>query len=510
MYDFTHYLRMMFDTFSSVTHDSGRLAEITSTLSRHGFGYLLAKFGLGSGGTTSGSEHASAPQRLRQTLEELGPTFIKLGQILATRSDLLEPEWIAELEKLQSDAPRLPFSALQRSLEDALGEPVATAFASFDEIPLAAASMAQVHRAVLHYGQRVAVKIRRPGIRPRMEADLRILARLASMAEQASPDLRHFQPKAVVGQLANAMVQELDFTIEAHNADTLRADFANDERVVVPEIHWDFTSETVLVMDYIDGVPPTDRAALQVEGIDTAQLAALGADVVLDMVLINGRFHADPHPGNLRCLPGNRLALLDLGLIGHVSPRRREEFISFTQALITSDSGGLTDVLLSWAGGPGTPDPEKIRSAAESLIARHGGQKLVLSAIVADFMPMLRERGLSMPPDLILIFKALVTMDGVLTRIEPGFDLSDAIKRSSVRLAAARLAPSHWQPLLQALAWELAKVGNDAPRLVRSVARKLTETATTQPHAYEQRNLSRAIWGGSLIIAAAIILTKIL
>lgn len=369
--------------------------------------------------------------------------------------------------------------------------------------------MAQVHRTVLHDGTRVAVKIRRPGIRPKMKADLRILARFAAIAEQASPELKHFQPRAVVGQLANAMVQELDFTIEANNADILRADFAHDTRIVVPQIHWDLTSETVLVMDYIEGVPPTDRGILQQAGIDTAELAAVGADAVLDMVLINGRFHADPHRGNLRYLTGNRLALLDCGLIGYVSPRRREEFISFTQALLASDSDALASVLLVWARQNGDAQPEAIQSAAEGLVTRHGGQPLVLSAIVANFMPLLRERGLAMPPDLILIFKAMITMDGVLSRIESGFDLSHALRRSSLRLAAARLSPDHWQPILRALVWEMAKLGNDAPNLLRAASQKLLQPARPAPqHKPDQTPLSRAIWGSGLIIAASILISR--
>lgn len=501
-----------------VARDRVRLAEISATLSRHGLGYVAAWLGIGGSDETSESDAPTAPRRLRQALEELGPTYIKLGQILATRADLLSPEWIAELERLQSDAPKVPFGDLRPALEEALGERVEDAFTTFETTPLAAASMAQVHRAQLCDGSAVVVKIRRPGIRPQMEADLRILAELAAMAERASPDLRHFQPQAMVAQLASALLQELDFTIEARNADLIRADFEGDARVIVPAIHWSYTSETVLVMDYIDGTPPISGDILREAGLDTAAIASLGADIVLDMVLINGRFHADPHPGNLRCIAGNRLALLDLGLIGHVSPRRKEEFISFTQALLTSDSDALADVLLSWSNHSGRALPETARSAAEGLIARHGGQKLVLSAMVADFMPLLRERGLAMPPDLILIFKALVTMDGVLSRIEPGFDLSDALKRSAIRLAAARLAPAHWQPILRALAWELARVGDDAPQLVRAVARKLTEPALADPFTGEALHaqtralswLVRAIWGGAGLIAAAILAARFL
>src|SRR3546814_352918 len=203
--------------------------------------------------------------------------------------------------------------------------------------------MAQVHRAWRDDGRPVVLKIRRPGVRPRIEADLRIVTQLTALAEQASAEARRFSPRALARQLAESLRDELDFTIEGRNADRLREDFAGDPRVLVPDIHWAWSSETLLVMDFVEGLPPRDGETLRAHGIDPAQIAATGADMVLDMVLVNGRFHADPHPGNLLCLPGNRVALLDLGSIGHVSPKRREEFLSFVTALQSGDPGGLAD-----------------------------------------------------------------------------------------------------------------------------------------------------------------------
>ncbi|WP_306294794.1 ABC1 kinase family protein [Sphingobium lactosutens] len=254
------------------------------------------------------------------------------------------------------------------------------------------------------------------------------------------------------GLVTECILEELDFTSEGRNADRLRGDFVHEPRVVVPEIHWAWTSETLLVMDYIDGVAPRDGDTLRAAGIDPAAIARLGAEAVLDMVLINGRFHADPHPGNLLCLDGNRIALLDLGMIGHVSPRRREEFIGFVQSLNSGDPAALAEVLAIWSAGSGVA-PERVHVTAERLVARHGGGRIVLSAMVADFLPMMRDEGMVLPPDLLLIFKALVTIDGVLSAIYPEFDLSAAMRRSAFRVAQARLSPEHWGPVLQALAW---------------------------------------------------------
>ncbi|WDF71356.1 ABC1 kinase family protein [Novosphingobium sp. KACC 22771] len=500
----------MIKTLLIAGRDRNRLGEILHVASRFGLGVILQRFGIERpadvGEADPDADTTSLARRTRLALEELGPTFVKLGQILATRGDLLPAEWIAELEQLHSRAPTLAFEDLRPAVEDALGQPPETAFAWFDPAPLAAASMAQVHRATLPDGREVVLKIRRPGIRPRMEADLRLIAQLAAIVEGASAEARRFAPTAMMRQLAEAISEELDFTTEGRNADRLRADFAQEPRVVVPVIHWAWTSETLLVMDYINGVPPRNRTALRAAGIDPAAIAALGADMVLDMVLVNGRFHGDPHPGNLLCLPGNRIALLDMGMIGHVSPRRREEFISFVQALNAGDPAQLADVLAIWSAGSGTPRV-RIKAAAERLIIRHGGGRLVLSDMMADFLPLLRNEGMTMPADLLLIFKALVTVDGVLSSIEPEFDLSAAVHRSSLRIFAARLAPDHWSPTLQALAWELVKIGDDAPRLLRAAIRRLevVPAEATADNAQADAILAAGRWIAAAIIAGSLL-----
>lgn len=497
----------MIKTLLVAARDRHRLAEILQVGSRFGLGLLLARLGLERQAAEAGNE-ANAPdlpRRTRLALEAAGPTFVKLGQILATRGDLLPPEWIAELERLHSQAPTLPFAELRPAVEEALGQPPETAFRAFDPEPLAAASMAQVHRATLPDGRQVVLKIRRPGIRPSVEADLRLVTQLAAAIEAASPEARAFAPTAMARQLAGAMLEELDFTIEGRNADRLRADFAREPRVVVPEIHWAWSSETLLVMDYVEGVPPRDGATLRAAGIDPAAIATLGADIVLDMVLVNGRFHGDPHPGNLLCLPGNRIALLDLGMMGHVSPRRREEFLAFNQSLGSGDPEQLAEVLALWSAESHVPR-ERVRLAAERLIARHGGGRLVLSEMVADFLPLMREEGMTMPPDLLLIFKALVTVDGVLTGIQPGFDLSDAMRRSAHRVVRSRLSPDYWTPILQSLGWELLRLGEDAPRLLRAAVRRL-EAGPAE--AGGQKDQAAAILSAGRWVAGAIVLGSV-
>jgi ubiquinone biosynthesis protein len=497
----------MIKTIAVAARDRARLAEITGVAARYGLDVLLARLGLATG--VSDAAPMDLARRTREAIEALGPTYVKLGQILSTRRDMLPDEWIAEFGTLHSQAAILPFDTLRQQVEEALGEPPETAFAVFDPTPLAAASIAQVHRATTHEGREVVLKVRRPGIRRQMEADLRLIQHLAEMVEAGSREAKRFQPKALVRQLAQELIDELDFMVEGRNADRLRADLAANDRVVIPEIHWRWTSESLLVMDYIEGVQPRSGQALRDAGIDPAAIADLGADLVLEMVLINGRFHGDPHPGNLLCLPGNRLALLDLGLTGHVSPRRQQEFLRFILALRSGDASALADTLATWNQGEDVPY-DRILTASERLIARNSGGPLVLSTLTADMFPLLRQERLVLPPDLVLIFKAMITMDGVLSGIEPGFDLSTALDRARAKLLAARLMPARGTERAEALLFEVARLYDDAPRLLRALTRRLEGEPAVAPEAVSPAIVTAGKWVAGAIVVASVVLSAAL
>lgn len=493
----------MFTTLAVAARDRKRLTEISTVVGRFGLAAVLARLGLG-GGTEEGEGREPLPRRTRLALETLGPTFVKLGQILSTRSDLLPPDWIAEFEQLQSGGRTLDFETLRLEVEAAIGGPPETVFARFDLEPLAAASMAQVHRAQLMDGTEVVVKIRRSRIRPKVEADLRLLAELARKAEKSSAEVARYRPRAFVAQLSEAILQELDFNIEGRNGEQFAKDFAGNDRVVIPAIHWDYTTDAVLVQDYLDGVPPTDGERLRAGGVDPHKLAKIGAEAVLDMVLVNGRFHADPHPGNLRGLPGDRVGLLDFGMIGTVTPRRRAELVNFVQSLAAGDGARMAEVLADWTEGTDV-SRSRLTARAERLIARHGQGQIDLPAIVADLMAMMRKERVSAPPDLILILKALVTIEGVLSRVDPKFDLVAAMSGAWKRVLFSKRSPEAVKNWAIGTLLDLSSMGDDLPRLIRAASRKLSQE-TPKPDLRGQQAIAEAVTSAGRWVAGAVVL----
>jgi ubiquinone biosynthesis protein len=411
---------------AETARDLGRVQEIGAVLLRYGFGDLVRRLGI----VLHWKEAAqpaplNAAESARRALQDLGPTFVKLGQILATRVDLFPPDWIAEFEKLQDRAPASAYAEVRAQLCDDLGGPPESVFAAFDAQPIAAGSIAQVHRAQLADGTQVAVKVRRPGIVPLLEADLRLLARLAELIETRFPELARFRPREVVRQFAATLRREIDLAAECRNAERVAASFRERPEIVVPKVYWDWTSERVNVQQYIEGTPSRDPEALAAAGLDRRALAHRGAQAMLKMVLEDGFFHADPHPGNVFYLPANRVAFIDFGMAGHLSERRRDELVRLLDALVGRDAEGVVDLLLDWAGAAQV-DAEKLGADVDAFIDRYHGlplEELRMGAMLADMISLLREHRLALPPDLALVLKACVTLETYGRALDPQFDM---------------------------------------------------------------------------------------
>ena len=453
-----------------------RLHQIVATLVRFGAQDVLLRLGLGRllvdvNAEPGESLPASNPQRVRMALEALGPTFIKCGQILASRSDILPPEWVDELQALHSQASTLPWAGLEDQVLEDLGCGLDQVFAEFDTQPLAAASMAQVYRARLLSGEAVVVKVQRPGLRHKMTADLQLLESLAQLVEQNAA-LAVYQPRQMVRQLARAMLEELDFTQEGQNGDSIAQNFAGTPHIVIPRNYWAFSSQRLLVQEFLPSFTPLERDALIEQGLDPGLLARRGAQAFIKMLLEDGLFHGDPHPGNLRAMSDNRVGFIDFGMVGRLDERRRLEVMNFMRALTEGSTETLVAVLIDWSGER-VQDLSQIEQAAREYMARHSGGPLKMSALITGFLGLIREYRLLLPPDLLVLFKALVTADGVLTRLDPELDL----------VATAR--PAVEKMLREQFSWKVAKglgieglelgrgVLSDLPKLTRLMVHRL-------------------------------------
>lgn len=438
--------------------DLARAHEIASVLVRYGFSDLVRRVGLGNALERAGKAlhwrapealaHMEAAERIRRTLEELGPTFVKLGQVLATRVDLFPPYWIAEFGKLQDAAPAEPWTRIRAQLAEDLGAEPETVFVALDPAPVAAASLAQVHRARLADGREVVLKVRRPGIRPQVEADLNLLARLAELIEAEAPELRRYRPREVVREFTLSLRRELDFAAECRNAERIAANLAGHPDILIPAIHWAWCGERLNVQDFVDGIPGRRLDLVDAAGLDRKALARSGAAAVLKMMLEDGLFHADPHPGNVFYLAGNRVALIDFGMVGRLSEARRHEVAVMLLGLVSGDAGTVADVMQAWrSGDEGDPDtsPERLRRDIEAFVDQYKGvllKRLDLTAMLSDLMALLREHGLALPPDLALMIKAFITLEGLGRQLDPDFDLAGEVQPLLEQVLAAHHAPA--------------------------------------------------------------------
>lgn len=474
----------MLKTAFVAARDRQRLSEIASILIGFGVTRVVDRLGLRALPLLPRRQprvdvtRLSEPERMRRAIEALGPTFIKFGQILASRPDLLSPAWTEELQKLHSQVPPVPWEQIRDQLEQDLGGPATEIFAEFNIEPLASASIAQVYRARLHTGEDVIVKVVRPNLRKIIEADLRLMAHGARIVEAEWPDMARYQPREQMRHLADGLNGELDLLNEARNCEQLAQIFEGRDDIVFPKIHWEYCSERVLVQDFINGIPPNDEAALAAAGIDKKMLAQKGTDAFLQMALIEGQFHADPHPGNMLAMPGNRIGFIDFGIIGRLSQRRRNQLLVLIGAMLKQDADGLMAVLLDWTG-TSNPDLTKLQVSAQAFVESHSTIPLNLGLVLTDFMNMARENDLAMPTDLAILFKGLVTADGVMRHLDPNFDLFAAAAPTVRASMRSQFSLDGLKQKAEALGAGLYGAASELPTLIHLMLVRLKQGRVT-------------------------------
>ncbi len=437
----------------SSTRDLGRLEEIGKVLLRYGFSSIVQRLGLikaleKAGRILHKEEIAdlaklSPPERARRAFEDLGPTFVKLGQVLSSRVEMLPPEWIQAFEKLQDQVEPVPFEDLKIELEEELGKPPLEIFATIEPTPLAAGSIAQVHAATLPKGEEVILKIRRPGIRKVIEADLRLLSRLAELTYEEIPELRPFHPKEVLRQFERSLRSELDLGREAENALRIRHGLKGMKGILIPNFHTEWSGPCLNVQERIRGIPGRHIQEARTAGYDLPKMAKIGARAVLKMILEIGLFHADPHGGNIFFLKGNKVALIDFGMVGRLSESRRKEIVDFLFGLVSSDSPLVAETLVDWADEESV-EPDKLIPDIEGFLDSWKGRPLKdlhFAEMLRDLLQILRDHNLSLPPDLSMFFKVLLTLEGLGRSMDPEFQIIPVAKPFLERAIQARYAP---------------------------------------------------------------------
>lgn len=433
--------------------DLRRANQLAAILLKYGFGDVIRRLGLAAPLEQAGKwvrapidrELVTMPtaQRLRCALEEMGPTFVKLGQILATRVDMFPREWIDEFENLQDNAPALPWSTLEPLIDKALGKPANTVFRHIDPVPLGVASIGQVHRATTRRGEAVVLKIQKPGIRDKIDSDLRLLRTVARLAVDNSAELRRYRPLDLVREFERSLSRELDFTIEARNADRIRSNLSKLKWVEVPKVYWQWTSATLSVQQLIEGIPARQLEKLDAAGVDRPLVARRGAAIAWKMALEDGFFHADPHPGNFLIMTGNRIGMLDYGMVGKLSPQRQEQMVQIVKAVVLQEPEGCAAVLARWSDGMPV-DMEALTADIEDVISLYYGvplSELDVGGLLNDITGLIRNHNLILPPDMALLIKAIITLEGFGRLIHPDFDVMSEAEPLIKRMLRTRYSP---------------------------------------------------------------------
>jgi ubiquinone biosynthesis protein len=471
----------------STVRDLSRLHEITSVFIRHGLGDLVRRAGIATlleragqilhWGEKQESVRLEPQQRLRLALEELGPTFVKLGQVLSTREDLLPQSWTTELARLQSEARPVSFDELLPQIEQALGRSPFEVFVDLEREPYASASIAQVHRARLPNGIPVVLKIRRPGIVAKIDSDLSIFAHVADLVEIEMPEARRYRPARVVAEFRRSLERELDLGVEARNIARFARNFADDPYILIPRVYGEWTSHVMNVQEHIEGIRGHDVARIDATGLDRKVLAERGVDAVLRMIMVDGFFHADPHPGNVLYLTGNRIVMIDFGMVGRLTPRRRGQIVDLLAGITHQNEEPMLEVLLDWAGEVVVDETQLATDIAELSFDYADVQvkDIRIATLLHRVVAIMREHSIMLPPDLTLMFKALITLEGLGHHYDPEFQLIERLKPFVERAMDARYRPAavarRGQMALGDYFGLLTSVPRDVARLIKDMRR---------------------------------------
>lgn len=513
----------MSSIFSTV-RDLERLRQIVGVLTRHGFGEVMQRSGLGSLLVSKNEDGEVARlnrgERIRRVLTDLGPSAVKMGQIVSTRPDLIPEDIILELKKLQDDVPPVPFAELKQEIEEALGASIADVYEVFDETPLASASIGQVHRATLKTEKgpvEVAVKIQRPHIDDIIERDIDLLYMMARAIERSIPESKLYSPVRLVAEFERAITAELDFNLEADNAVRFARNFEGDRLVKFPDVYKEASSKRVLTIEFLPGLKIYEAVA---QGYSAERISKNAVRVIVKQIFEDGFFHADPHPGNVLILGDKAeptLGMIDLGLVGRLTPQMRDRVIDLMVAVAREDRRAVADALYAIGRPTKKIDREAFEAEVSTLADKYLGKKLAeieIAALFRDLVGAAMKYEIEVPPDFLMVGKTIMTVEGVGKEIYPQLDVFEEVKPYFLKLFWQRYSPEKVSAELLRLGSRIGVAAADLPVQLQDVLEDLRrgnlvvhtqEKSGTDSFDHLGRRLYSGFVVGSFVIGSAIL-----
>jgi ubiquinone biosynthesis protein len=486
---------MKLTTLPHLARNANRVREILTVLSKYGLADWVSRLdldfakGLFKGRDGAGLAELTRETRIRLALNDLGTTFVKLGQLLSTRPDLIGPALAKELSKLQDNVPADSPGAVRATIERELGQPLCDLFTEFEEPPLASASIAQVHAARLKTGQLVVVKVQHNAIEARVRIDLDILVALAELAEKYLPEFGQYRPRATAAEFQRMVLRELDFGREERNLQQFAGNFANDTSVRFPAPYPELSTGRVLTMDRLDGVKIAEPERLQALGFNLEEVARRGAEVFLEMIFRDGFYHADPHPGNLVVLPGGVIGMLDCGMVGRIDDKTREEIEDMLLAIATGDAMHLTTILMRLGSVPPDVDQPRLRTDISEFLSYYSGRpldQLDLGKALTELIEIVRNHRIVLPPGIALLLKVLVMLEGTSRLLNPHFNLTELMRPYQQKILWRRFSPTRHLQKFQRLYHEWEHLGEVLPRGVADLLQQV-QRGNLSVHLEHQR-----------------------
>lgn len=497
-----------------------RSRQIAKVLIKHGFGHFVERIGLSIPFSPQPEKKAGEPIEVsaRLVLEELGPTFIKFGQILSMRPDLLPKKFIDEFKKLQDNVPKFSYEEVEAQIKKELGSPINELYDSFDKDPIAAASISQVHHAILN-GEDVVVKVQRPNIEDEIEADIDILYNLAHLMQKHITETAIYDPVGVVGELAKSIRRELDFMVEARNADRFKKNFASDPSVYIPTVYWEHTSKRVLTMEMVRGTKISNLGP-DIDEEGRKLLAEKIAKTYLKQILVDGFFHGDPHPGNIFIVDREVIALIDFGITGRVDEYMKEKLCNLLIAILQKNKDKIVDELLDIGVAGEETSIAEFRLDISDLIEEYYGtsiQQVDVARMINEVLQIALKHKIKIPANFTLLIKTLVNLEGLCSELSKEFNFTETAKPFVENIAAQQISPTRVASRLAANLMELNEIITVIPRKINYILSKLQEGKLVID--LEHKGLNRLISemdtvsnriSMSLIISAIIVSSSIL